>query len=206
MRLHDGIRDGLSLARGFSLLAAADEGTSPDTTSPAKGARSEQAGLLVATPGGRRATSRSRIGVKICVYLRRTGALYRESEIQKLIEQTLLGEALMAAPIAASVFDDDRHYIAVNDAFCRLTLYERDELTAITAGVQLAPDDEAREAIRTAIREHGAAGENNVRRKDGSVIRAAYWVLETKVALGVYYLRFSWAIERTPWTLVAAHA
>lgn len=80
-------------------------------------------------------------------------------DIQKIVEQTLLGEALMSAPIAASVFDEERRYVAVNDAFCRLTLYERGELTTIQAGVQLAPDDEARLAIRTAIREHGAAGE-----------------------------------------------
>lgn len=110
----------------------------------------------------------------------------------------------MLAPIAASVFDEERRYVAVNDAFCRLTLYERGELTAIKAGVQLAPDDEARAAIRTAIREHGAAGETNVRRKDGSIVRTAYWVLETQVALGLYYLRLSWSVERTPWTLVPA--
>jgi PAS domain-containing protein len=125
----------------------------------------------------------------------------RRHNVQKLVEQTLLGEALMTAPLAASVFDEERHYVAVNDAFCDLTLYERKEFTALTAGVQLAPDDEAREAVRSAIREHGAAGEANIRRKDGLIVRTGYWVLETRVALSAYYLRFSWSLDRTPWLL-----
>jgi len=125
----------------------------------------------------------------------------REFEVQKIIEQTLLGEALMDAPIAASVFDEDRHYIAVNEAFCALTGYDRAELTTFKVGTVLAPDDEARKAIRAAIRSHGTAGEVNLRRKDGLIVRTAYWVLETKVALSTYYLRLSWDVELTPWQL-----
>ena len=126
------------------------------------------------------------------------------TDVGKIIEQTLLGEALMEAPIAASVFDSERRYVAVNDAFCRLTLYTRAELTSLTAGTQLAPDKEAREAVRIAVREHGAAGEVNLRRKDGSVVRTAYWVIETTAALMPYYLRLSWLPERMPWLIVPA--
>lgn len=124
-------------------------------------------------------------------------------EIAKIVEQTLLGEALMEAPVAASVFDSDRHYVAVNEAFCKLTLYTRDELTSLRAGTRLAPDNEAREAVRIAVREHGAAGEVNLRRKDGSIVRTAYWVIETKAALMPYYLRLTWLPERAPWRLAA---
>jgi PAS domain S-box-containing protein len=126
------------------------------------------------------------------------------SEVAKIIEQTLLGEALMEAPIAASVFDGDRRYVAVNEAFCMLTLYTREELTSLKAGTRLAPDKEAREAVRIAVRDHGAAGEANLRRKDGIIVRTAYWVIETKAALMPYYLRFSWLPERVPWVIVSA--
>jgi PAS domain S-box-containing protein len=128
----------------------------------------------------------------------------RSIDVQKIVEQTLLGEALMDAPIAASVFDDERRYVAVNEAFCRLTMYSREELTSIRAGTQLAPDDEAREAIRSAMRSHGTAGETNVRRKDGTVVRTAYWVMETTVAHTAYYLRLSWVVDTIPWRLVSA--
>ena len=111
----------------------------------------------------------------------------------RFLEQALLGEAVMGVPFAASVFDVDRYYVAVNDAFCDLTQYERGELTSIRAGTALAPDDEAREAVVAAIRRRGAVGETNLRRKDGTVIRTAYWVMETKLALGVYFFRLSWS-------------
>lgn len=103
----------------------------------------------------------------------------------------------MGVPVAASIFDLDRYYIAVNDAFCTLTQYERAELTTIKAGTALAPDDEAREAIRSAIRQRGAVGETNLRRKDGSIIRTCYWVMETKLALGVYFFRLSWTLDES---------
>jgi PAS domain S-box-containing protein len=126
------------------------------------------------------------------------------SDVAKIIEQTLLGEALMEAPVAASVFDADRHYVAVNEAFCKLTLYSRQELTSLKAGTRLAPDEEAREAIRIAVREHGSAGQVNLRRRDGTIVRTAYWVIETTAVLTPYYLRFSWLPERVPWFTVPA--
>lgn len=101
----------------------------------------------------------------------------------------------MGVPVAASVFDLDRNDVAVNEAFCDLTQYARSELTAIKAGTALAPDDDAREAILTAIRQRGAVGETNLRRKDGSIIRTAYWVMETRLALGVYFFRLTWRPE-----------
>jgi PAS domain S-box-containing protein len=124
----------------------------------------------------------------------------------RFLEQALLGEAVMGIPVAASVFDVDRYYVAVNDAFCLLTQYERAELTKTKAGTQLAPDDEARAAVHEAIRGHGAVGETNLRRKDGSVIRIAYWVMETKLALGAYYFRLSWRPEAASVPSVASPA
>src|SRR5436190_652725 len=43
---------------------------------------------------------------------------------------------------------------------------------------------------RIAVREHGAAGEVNLRRKDGSIVRTAYWVIETTTRAHAY-LRLS---------------
>ena len=116
-----------------------------------------------------------------------------EIDANRFLEQALLGEAVMGVPVAASVFDLDRYYVAVNDAFCTLTQYARSEFAGIRAGTALAPDDEAREAVLAAIRRRGAVGETNLRRKDGSIVRTAYWVMETKLALGVYFFRLSWS-------------
>lgn len=57
----------------------------------------------------------------------------------------------------------------------------------------LAPNDEAPEAVLAAIRSRGAIGETNLRRKDGSIILTACWVMATKHALGVYFFRLSWS-------------
>jgi PAS domain-containing protein len=129
-----------------------------------------------------------------------------DADVTRFLEQVLLGEAVMGVAVAASVFDVDRYYVAVNDAFCALTQYERGELTRSRAGTQLAPDEEARMAVHKAIREHGAVGETNLRRKDDSVIRVAYWVMETHLALGAYYFRLSWmpGAASTPFPAAAA--
>lgn len=124
-------------------------------------------------------------------------------DAERFLEQALLGEAVMGVRVAASVFDLDRHYVAVNEAFCDLTQYDRSELAAIKAGTALAPDDEAREAVHAAIRKRGAVGETNLRRKDGSIIRIGYWVMETRLALGVYFFRLTWTPETHQVPLVA---
>ena len=129
-----------------------------------------------------------------------------DADVTRFLEQALLGEAVMGVPVAASVFDVDRYYVAVNDAFCLLTQYERAELTRTQAGTRLAPDDHARAAVSEAIRHHGAVGETNLRRKDGSVIRIAYWVMETKLALGAYYFRLSWTPDAATVPLLGSPA
>jgi PAS domain S-box-containing protein len=128
----------------------------------------------------------------------------RHPDVQKILEQTLLGEALMSAPIAASVFDDERNYVAVNDAFCTLTQYQRAELTALKAGTKLAPDREAREAIAKALRGHGAVGQVNLKRKDGTIVRTSYWVMKTTASLLPYFLRLSWQVDEFRWLIVPA--
>ena len=47
---------------------------------------------------------------------------------------------------------------------------------------------------RIAVREHGAAGEVNLRRKDGSIVGTAYWVIETTTRAHAY-LRLSWLLD-----------
>lgn len=131
-------------------------------------------------------------------------AVAKRPDIEKIVEQTLLGEALMEARIAASVFDPQQQYVAVNDAFCTLTQYTRAELTAMKAGTKLAPDKEAREAIKVALRERTSAGEVNLKRKDGSTVRTAYFVVETRAALMPFFLRLSWTVDLVPWLVVPA--
>ncbi|MGZ4132977.1 MAG: PAS domain-containing protein [Actinomycetota bacterium] len=57
-----------------------------------------------------------------------------------LVQLALLGEAVSAAAgVAVFVWDDDRTYVAVNDAACKLAVLEREELLTMRVG-DLSPD------------------------------------------------------------------
>jgi PAS domain-containing protein len=43
----------------------------------------------------------------------------------KILHQTLLGDAGEHALVPVVVVDDDRHFVAMNEAYCRFTGYPR---------------------------------------------------------------------------------
>ena len=63
------------------------------------------------------------------------------------VQETLLGEALEHAPIAAIVLDETGRYLAANRMACRLTGYAREEL--LDAGVRALAAEPARDHQRT---------------------------------------------------------
>jgi PAS domain-containing protein len=80
----------------------------------------------------------------------------------------LLGEAAAnVKELAVLVWDDDRHYVAVNDAACKLTGLSREQLLGLRVG-DLTADHAAAdvEAIR-----HNAvySGSSSIERSDGAV-------------------------------------
>jgi len=84
----------------------------------------------------------------------------------RILDHTLLGEAMLTGGVAVLVSDDDGNYVAVNDAAEKLTGYSREEFRKLhMTEVSLGQADE-----RTGWLE-GAA---RLRRKDGVVGQIGY--------------------------------
>ena len=84
----------------------------------------------------------------------------------RILDHTLLGEAMLTGGVAVLVTDDDGNYVAVNDAAEKLTGYTREEFRKLhSSEVSLDTTEE-----RTGWLE-GAA---RLRRKDGVVGEIGY--------------------------------
>lgn len=81
------------------------------------------------------------------------------------IQAQLIAEALLAADVGFIVWDEDRRYIAANDAACRMLGTTRDELLGRTVGDQTA-DGEA--VVGEAVREQRLSGTLVAQKFDGS--------------------------------------
>ena len=95
-----------------------------------------------------------------------------------LIQATLLGEAVENGPVAVFVADENRRYVAVNQAACALVGYDREDLLKKHVDdivTDTGPWDE--------MREQGTlAGTATLTRKDGSTVEFAYVAGSTVVA------------------------
>jgi PAS domain-containing protein len=107
-----------------------------------------------------------------------------------LAQLALLGEATdNLRDVAVFVWDDDRHYVAVNDAACKLTGRKRDELLAMRVGDMSAD----RGAPHFENVQHGvvSTGSSTIAREDGPV--AVDWVTcHTRVAGLPYMVSICW--------------
>jgi PAS domain S-box-containing protein len=95
-----------------------------------------------------------------------------------LIQATLLGEAVENGPVAVFVADENRRYVAVNQAACSLLGYTREELLALHVD-DVAADVGKWETMR---REGTVAGVAELTRKDGATVQFHYVAGSTVVA------------------------
>ncbi|SRR5712691_5511017 len=84
----------------------------------------------------------------------------------RILDHTLLGEAMLTGGVAVLVTDDDGNYVAVNDAAEKLLGYSREEFRKLhSSEVSVGPADERAGWLEGAAR---------LRRKDGVVGEIGY--------------------------------
>jgi PAS domain S-box-containing protein len=93
----------------------------------------------------------------------------------RILDHTLLGEAMLSGGVAVLVTDDDGNYLAVNDAAEKLLGYSREEFRKLhTTDVSVRPAEELTALVRELGRARWLEGTARVRRKDGVVGEIGY--------------------------------
>src|SRR4051794_41474817 len=111
---------------------------------------------------------------------------------EDLLQASLLGDAVDAAPIAVYVGDDDFRYLAVNRAACELLGYTRDELIRLRLGdVVTSSDDRLREAYRRCQQKRTPPGGTGVRREGGGTRPGGYTAVAARRGRGGGFLSFA---------------
>jgi PAS domain S-box-containing protein len=105
----------------------------------------------------------------------------------RILDHTLLGEAMLMSGVAVLVTDDDRNYVAVNDAAERLTGYTREEFrrlheTEVSVGLPDAPTRWLEGTVR-------------LRRKDGVVGEIRYIAFHAEVGAMQVLVRITRPID-----------
>lgn len=128
-----------------------------------------------------------------------------EVDLERVVQSTLLGEALTNAVVAVLLADDRGQYVAVNDRACALTGYARDALCNLRAGELAA--DEASGRIYENLVQGRTRGRKVIRCRDGVVVPCEYWGIQTVVARMTYFALLLWEEGRQePASLVPAAA
>ncbi|HEY6053254.1 MAG TPA: PAS domain-containing protein [Gaiellaceae bacterium] len=108
-----------------------------------------------------------------------------------LVQLALLGEAVSAATaVAVFVWDDDRTYVAVNDAACTLVGLEREELLTMRVG-ELSPD-RAEPQFKEVQRHEVSTGSSTFTRRDGTTVAVDWLTFRTKLAGLPYMASVCW--------------
>lgn len=105
----------------------------------------------------------------------------RADDSQRLLHLSLLGEAMECLEgVAVFVWNDERNYVAVNEAACRLVGLPREELIGLPVGA-LSPDNATADIER--VRESAALeGESSFTRRDGEVVELRWTTAHTRIA------------------------
>jgi PAS domain-containing protein len=99
------------------------------------------------------------------------------------IDHALLTEAWHNASVAAVVFDENRTFVAMNNAYLDLVGYSRDEINAMKAGTNLLADEEGRLAYLELItRDERLQGSAPIRTKDDQSLMVDYVIVPTHCA------------------------
>ncbi len=110
------------------------------------------------------------------------------------VQLALLGEAVSAAAgVAVFVWNDDRTYVAVNDAACKLVGLEREELLTMRVG-DLSPD-RAEPQFEEVQRRDVSTGSSTFTRRDGTTVAIEWLTFRTKLAGLRYMASVCWRRE-----------
>jgi PAS domain S-box-containing protein len=108
-----------------------------------------------------------------------------------LVQLALLGEAVSAATgVAVFVWDDDRTYVAVNDAACKLVGLSREELLTMRVG-DLSPD-RAEPQFDEVQRHDVSTGTSTFMRRDGTTVALEWLTFRTSLAGLPYMASVCW--------------
>jgi PAS domain S-box-containing protein len=102
------------------------------------------------------------------------------------LQETLLGQALAHARVAAIVLDEEGRFLAANEQASVMTGYPREELLELGSR-GLAVDGMARGAL--------TRGSGPIRCRDGTIKRVAYRIESTRVSGLPYYVGVFWEDE-----------
>jgi len=104
----------------------------------------------------------------------------------QILQRSLLGEAIdLLDGVAVFVWNEERHYVAVNEEACRLVGLDRQALIGMLVG-ELSPDRAAGDLER--VRGAGVTeGTSSFTRPDGELVEISWTTLHTRVA-GLPYM------------------
>jgi len=112
-------------------------------------------------------------------------------DAQHLLQRSLLGEAVdNAEGTAVFVWNDERHYVAVNEHACSLVGLPREELIGLPVG-SLSPDEAAGDIERTG-RAQILRGSSRFTRRDGTEVSIEWVTMRTRVAGLGYRVSLVW--------------
>ena len=111
------------------------------------------------------------------------------------IQRALLGEALDTANLAAFVFEDHEHYVAVNDAACELSGYTREELLELPVRELAADPDRTIRNLEEVARGERTQGRTRMRCKDGSVVDVEYRAARATIAGVPFLIAIYWPAD-----------
>jgi PAS domain S-box-containing protein len=102
-------------------------------------------------------------------------------DTQQVLQQALLGEAFdFLEGIAVFVWNEERHYVAVNQEALRLVGMSREELIGMPVG-ELSPDRATGDMARVTSGEV-TAGSSTFTRRDGEVVALEWTTAHTRIA------------------------
>jgi PAS domain S-box-containing protein len=112
---------------------------------------------------------------------------------QRLVHRSLIGEAVEAMDgVAVFIWDEHRHYVAVNDAACLMTGLSRSELIGMPVGDR--SENRATEIMEQAARNPVIQGVMTFTRGDGHAQEVNYLTMHTRIANLPFMVSMIWAV------------
>ena len=107
------------------------------------------------------------------------------------LQETLLGQALEHARVAAIVLDEEGRFLAANEEAAALTGYPREELLELGSR-GLAADEGVAERLDGVARGSLTRGSGRIRCRDGTVKDVSYRIESTRVSGLPYFVGVFW--------------